>query len=72
MPMVTSETVKQVLMDIYDYKVSDDDARSIAHSAGSMLTLATHLDSLGLTEIAPPFGYPVLTSEATRVANRKP
>jgi hypothetical protein len=67
MPLVTYETVKQVLRDLYGYEISDADAHSIAHSAGAMLTLAGHLGSIGLDGIEPPFGYPVLVSEAIRL-----
>ena len=43
MPLVTGETVKQVMRDLYGYEISDADADAIAHSAGAMLTLAGHL-----------------------------
>lgn len=71
MPLVTPETVKHVLRDLYGYEISDDDAHSIANSAGSMLTLAGHLGSVGLSGIEPPFGYPVLSAEATRLNRTK-
>ena len=71
MPMVTGETVKQVLHDLYGYEISDADAHSIAHSAGAMLTLAGHLGSIGISGIEPPFGYPVLLAEANRAAKSK-
>ena len=67
MPLVTHETVKQVLRDLYGYEISDADAHSIAYSTGAMLTLAGHLSSIGLSGIEPPFGYPVLASEAIRL-----
>ncbi len=68
MPLVTSETVKQVMRDLYGYEISDADADEIANSAGAMLTLAGHLPSIGLAGIEPPFSYPVLLAEATRLA----
>jgi len=71
MPMVTAETVKQVLRDLYGYEISDADAHSIARGAGAMLTLAGHLGSIGLAGIEPPFGYPVLLAEATRTSKNK-
>jgi len=37
-----------------------------------MLTLAGHLGSIGLAGIEPPFGYPVLLAEATRLAKARP
>jgi hypothetical protein len=72
MPLVTGETVKQVLRDLYGYEISDADAHSIANTAGAMITLAGHLASIGITGIEPPFGYPVLLAEATRAARSKP
>jgi hypothetical protein len=71
MPLVTHETVKQVLRDLYGYEISDADADSIAHSAGAMLTVAGHLGSIGLGGIEPPFGYPVLATEAVRLNRTK-
>jgi hypothetical protein len=71
MPLVTGETVKQVLHDLYGYEVSDADAHAIAQGAGAMLTLAGSLGSLDLTGIEPPFGYAVMTAEATRLTKIK-
>jgi len=71
MPLVTGETVRQVMRDLYGYEISDADAHAIAHSAGAMLTLAGHLGSIGLAGIEPPFGYPVLLAEAARVAKAR-
>jgi hypothetical protein len=67
MPQVTSETVKQVLRDLYGYDISDDDARRIAAGGGALVTSSEHLKSLGLAGIEPPFGYPVLSAEAGRL-----
>jgi hypothetical protein len=71
MPLVTAETVRQVLRDLYGYEISEADAHSIAHSAGAMITLACHFSSIGISGIEPPFGYPVLLAEATRAAKSK-
>jgi len=71
MPLITGETVQRVMRDLYGYEISDADANAIAHSAGAMLTLAGHLPSIGLGGIEPPFGYPVLLAEATRLAKSK-
>ncbi len=71
MPLVTGETVKQVMRDLYGYEISDADAHAIAQSAGAMLTLAGQLGSIGLGGIEPPFGYPVLLAEAARVARAR-
>jgi len=71
MPLLNPETVKQVMRDLYGYEISDADAQSIAHSAGAMHTLAGHLPSIGLAGLEPPFGYPVLLAEATRLAKSR-
>jgi hypothetical protein len=68
MPLVTGQTVKQVMRDLYGYEVSDAGAEEIAHSAGAMLSIAEALKSIGLAGIEPPFGYPVLLAEAARLA----
>ena len=71
MPLVTPETVKRMLKDLYDYDLSDDVASSVANTAGSMLTLAQHLGSLDLATVEPPFGYANLMTEAMRAAAKK-
>jgi len=71
MPLITHETVKHMLRDLYGYEISDAVAHSIAQNAGPMLTLAGHLGSLGLRGIEPPFGYSVLASEAIRLNKSK-
>jgi hypothetical protein len=68
MPLLTGETVKKMLFDLYAYEVSDSDAQAIANGAGALFTMARHLKSIGLDDVAPPFGYPVLAAEATRLA----
>jgi hypothetical protein len=71
MPILTGETVKQVLHDLYGYDISDDDARAMANAAGAMLTMARGFGALGLGGIEPPFGYPNLLAEAQRLAQVK-
>jgi len=71
MPMLTAETVRKALYDLYNYEVSDADAGAIAHGAGALFTLAQHMKSIGLDDIAPPFGYPMLAAEADRLARQK-
>jgi hypothetical protein len=71
MSLVTGETVKQVLRDLYGYEIADADAQSIAHSAGAMLTLAAHLGSICIAGIEPLFSYAVLVAEATRAAKSR-
>jgi hypothetical protein len=71
MPILTHETVRQVLHDLYGYEISDDDARAIANGAGAMLTMARQFDALRLSGIEPPFGYSTLLAEAARIAQEK-
>ena len=71
MPLVTPETVKRVLKDLYDYEISDEAAGPVANTAGAMISLAHSLDSLGLEEVEPPFGFPNLMAGATRIAAKK-
>jgi len=72
MPYVTGETVRQVLKDLYGYEISAADANAIAHTAGAMLTMAGHLNTLGLAGIEPPFSYPALIAQAERLAKSEP
>ena len=71
MPLVTPETVKRVLKDLYDYEISDEAAAPVANTAGAMISLTHNLDSLGLDEIEPPFGFPNLMAGAARIAAKK-
>ncbi|MGO9606820.1 MAG: hypothetical protein ACLQAT_26090 [Candidatus Binataceae bacterium] len=71
MPLITPETVKRTLKDIYGYDISDDAAGAVANTAGSMLSLAQHLGTLGLEGIELPFGYATLMTEAMRTAAKK-
>ena len=71
MPLLTPETVKQVLHDVYGYEITDDDAQRMANAAGAMLTNSRHLNSLGLAGIEPPFGYPSLIADAVRLSAKK-
>jgi hypothetical protein len=71
MPLVTPETVKRVLKDVYGYDISDDAAGPVANTAGAMITLAENLGSLGLEAVEPPFGYANLMTEAMRAASKK-
>ena len=71
MPLVTPETVKRTLKDVYGYDIADDAATPVAHTAGAMLSLAEQLDSLALEAIEPPFGYANLMTEAMRAAAAK-
>jgi hypothetical protein len=71
MPLVTPETVKQVLKDLYDYEISEEAAGPVANTAGAMISQAHNLDSLGLDDLEPPFGFPNLMAGATRIAAKK-
>jgi hypothetical protein len=71
MPLITPETVKRVLKDVYGYDIKDEATTAVANTAGSMLSLAENLPSLGLDEIEPPFGYANLMTEAMKKAAKK-
>ncbi len=71
MPLVTPETVKRTLKDLYDYDIDESSASRVANTAGAMLTLAEQLGSLGLDGIEPPFGYANLMTEAMRKAAKR-
>jgi len=70
MPLLTAETVVRVLKDVYGYEIADDRANIVANTAGSMISLAQNLDSLGLEEVEPPFGFANLMAEALRNAKK--
>ncbi len=68
MGMLRPETMKLIAKEIYDYDLSDEGAGAIANGAGALLTTTHHLGAtLKLDAIEPPFSYPNLEAEATRV-----
>jgi hypothetical protein len=71
MAQLTGETVKQIAREVFDYKISDHDAKSVANAAGSMLTLSRQLGTLPLSAIGPAFGYLNLNAEAAHLTAKK-
>jgi len=66
MARVTGEAVKLLAHQLYDYNVSDDVAEAVAHMVGATASYARRLESLNITGLQPPFGYPALIAEAER------
>ncbi|HUA35852.1 MAG TPA: hypothetical protein VMA09_19740 [Candidatus Binataceae bacterium] len=69
--MLTADTVRKTLHDLYSYEVSDTDAQAIANGAGPIFTLSQHLKALTLDDVSVPFSYPVIAAEAARLAKLK-
>jgi hypothetical protein len=67
MAKLTAETVKALADQLYDYKLADDAAESIANMVGAMATYSRRLESLNLVGIQPPLGYATLQAEADRI-----
>ena len=72
MAQLTGESVKKLALEIFDYEISDHDARSVANTAGAMLTLSRQLGTLPLSGIGPAFGFPNLNAEAAHLNAKKP
>jgi hypothetical protein len=71
MARLTPDTVKALARELYDYDFSDEAAAAVAHMVGAMASYTRQLESLELAGLQPPFGYPTLITEATRIAARK-
>ena len=71
MARLTSDTVKALARELYEYDFSDEAAAAVAHMVGAMASHTRQLEALELAGIQPPFGYATLVSEATRLANRR-
>jgi hypothetical protein len=67
MARLTAEAVKMLAQQLYDYNLADDAAEAVAHMVGAMATYSRRLDSLNLTGLQPPFGYPTMLAEAERI-----
>ncbi len=66
MARLTAQAVKLLAQQLYDYALSDDAAESAARMVGAMATYSRRLETLTLTGLQPPFGYPTLIAEAER------
>ena len=66
MARLTGPAVKMLAQQLYDYELSDDSAEAVAHMIGAMATYSRRLQSLNLSGLQPPFGYPTLIAEAER------
>lgn len=66
MARLTGPAVKMLAEQLYDYRLPDDAAETVAHMVGAMATYSQRLQALKLGGLQPPFGYPVLIAEAER------
>jgi hypothetical protein len=64
MPRLTAQAVKLLAQQLHDYDLSDDAAETVAHMVGAMATYSRRLETLNLTGVQPPFGYPALIVQA--------
>jgi hypothetical protein len=71
MAQLSGETVKKIAREIFDYEITDHDARSVASVAGAMLTLSRQLGALPLSGIGPAFGFANLNAEAAHLNAKK-
>jgi len=71
MAHLTTESVKRIAREIFDYEISDHDAHSVANTAGAMLTLSHQLGALPLSGIGPAFGFANLNAEAAHLNAKK-
>ncbi|HVN63510.1 MAG TPA: hypothetical protein VMT58_02650 [Candidatus Binataceae bacterium] len=71
MPHLSAETVQRVMKDLYGYEIPLDRAAAVANMTGALLTLAEHMTAGEHFESEPPFSYPLLISEADRIAKSK-
>ena len=72
MGILTSETVKLIAREMYDYELSDEQARALARGAGALLSNSHQLSAaFNLGSVEPPFGYPILEAEAERIRAKR-
>jgi hypothetical protein len=63
MAKLTAEMATALAEQLYDNKLADDAAESIAHMVSAMVTYSRRLESLNLVGIQPPLGYATLQAE---------
>jgi hypothetical protein len=66
MPRLTAEAVKMLAQQLHDYELADEAAETVARMVGAMASYSRRLESVNLTGLQPPFGYPVLIAQAQR------
>ena len=72
MARLTSQTVKAIAKELYDYELSDESAALVANAAGAMVAQSRRLGSnTDLAGVQPPFGYTTLLAEAERLRKRR-
>src|SRR5579864_9348687 len=71
MAWLTPDTLQKLARELYGYEMPIETAKSIVAGAGAMMSMSDHLDTLGLDAVEPPFGYPNLLAEASRMRPRK-
>ncbi len=68
MAQLSGETVKNLAREIFDYEITDHDARSVASVAGAMLTLSPSARRQRFAlRSGPAFGFANLNAEAARL-----
>ena len=67
MAKLTAEMATALAEQLYDNKLADDAAESVAHMVGAMATYSGRLESLNLVGIQPPLGYATMQAEAERI-----
>ena len=70
MARLTGQAVKMLAQQLYDYSMADDAAEAVAHMVGAMATYSRRLETLNLSGLQPPFGYPTLLAEAERLRRK--
>jgi len=70
MARLSPDTVKLLAHELYDYRLADEAAASVAHMVGAIAAHSRRLEDLGLAGLQPPFGYPTLIAEANHLRRR--
>jgi len=65
--MVTPETARLLLRELYGYEVDERDARIVANGVGALHAGARALLALNLTGLEAPVSYASLLAEAERL-----
>ena len=68
---MSAGTVQQIAAEQFGYKMGARAAAAVAGGANALIGASRNLRALGLTEVEPPFGYPVLIGEAARIRRNR-
>jgi len=71
MARLSANAVKLFAAELFDYEIPAEAAETVARMVGANGHYARRMESLKLSGIQPPFGYPTMIVEAERLRRQR-